>query len=208
MSGEHGWLFFQGWDGPLHVAVSATGAYIFLLVLLRLSGKRTISKMNAFDFAITVAFGSTLSTTILEKRVALLDGCLGLTMLVGLQFAVTWMTVHSKTFDHLIKHAPTALFFRGEYCADTMRKERVAKDEILSAVREYGLASMEDVEAVVLETDATFSVVRKSAKRSTSLSDVDGIPKPPGAEAPPPDPKTHPESRDGQWLKPAPADTE
>src|SRR4051812_43440534 len=128
MAGEHGWLFFQGWDRPLHVVVSAVGAYVFLLVLLRASGKRTISKMNAFDFAITVAFGSTLSTTGLDKDVALFDGCLALGMLVALQFAVTWLTVHSRVFDRVIKHTPTALFFRGEFKRDTMKKERVAED--------------------------------------------------------------------------------
>src|SRR4051812_39403251 len=121
MLGEHGWLFFQGWDGPLHIVVGAVGAYVFLLVLLRTSGKRTISKMNAFDFAITVAFGSMLSSTILDKWVSLLDGCLGLAMLVGLQYVVTWLTVHSKAFDRIIKHTPTALFFRGEFCKETMK---------------------------------------------------------------------------------------
>jgi uncharacterized membrane protein YcaP (DUF421 family) len=60
-------LFFESWTGMARVAVLAVCAYALLIFLLRITGKRTLSKMNAFDFVVTVALGSTLATILLSK---------------------------------------------------------------------------------------------------------------------------------------------
>jgi uncharacterized membrane protein YcaP (DUF421 family) len=67
-------MFFQSWSGLARVLVIGFCAYAGLLVMLRVSGKRTLSKMNAFDFVVTVAFGSTIGTILLSKDVALAEG--------------------------------------------------------------------------------------------------------------------------------------
>ncbi|WP_231362619.1 hypothetical protein [Thioalkalivibrio sp. ALMg9] len=67
-------MFFGGWDGLLRTLVVGVLAYVALIVFLRLSGKRTLSKMNAFDLVVTVALGSTLATVLLAKDVALAEG--------------------------------------------------------------------------------------------------------------------------------------
>ena len=69
-------MFFDGWSGPLRVLAVGTCAYAALVLLLRCSGKRTLSKMNAFDLVVTVALGSTLATVLLSKGVALAEGVL------------------------------------------------------------------------------------------------------------------------------------
>lgn len=68
-------MFFDGWTGLLRVLVVGTLAYAALVLLLRVSGKRTLSKMNAFDLVVTVALGSTLATVLLSRDVALAEGC-------------------------------------------------------------------------------------------------------------------------------------
>jgi uncharacterized membrane protein YcaP (DUF421 family) len=68
-------------------------AYVVLVVFLRLSGLRTLSKLNAFDLVVTVALGSTLATVLLTKDVALADGALAFALLIALQFVVTWSSV-------------------------------------------------------------------------------------------------------------------
>lgn len=69
-------MLFSGWENLLRTLVVGVLAYVSLVVFLRISGKRTLSKMNAFDLIVTVALGSTLATVLLSKDVALAEGAL------------------------------------------------------------------------------------------------------------------------------------
>ena len=161
-------MFFQGWNGLLRVAVVGTLAYFALILLLRLSGKRTLSKMNAFDFVVTVALGSTLATVLLSKDVALAEGITAFCVLIILQFIVTKLSLNSKTIENLVKAEPALLCFRGRFLEDALHQERVTKDEVRAAVRAQGIAALEETEAVVLETDGTFTVISATQENSTS----------------------------------------
>lgn len=155
-------MLFDNWMGLGRVLVVGPLAYIALIMLLRSSGNRTLSKMNAFDLVVTVALGSTLATVLLTEQVALAEGVLGFMVLIGLQFVMTWLSVRSNFVSQLIKGEPVLLVHRGEMLRASMKRHRVNESEILQAVREAGLAAMDGVEAVVLETDGTFSVVKTS----------------------------------------------
>ena len=78
-------MFFDDWFGLLRVMVVGVAAYAALVALLRASGKRTLAKLNAFDFVVTVALGSTLATVLLSKDVALAEGLRAFALLTGLQ---------------------------------------------------------------------------------------------------------------------------
>ena len=81
-------MFFDSWAELGRVTVVSVCAYAALVLLLRVSGKRTLSKMNAFDLVVTVALGSTFATVLLSKDVALAEGVLAFALLISLQFAV------------------------------------------------------------------------------------------------------------------------
>lgn len=169
--------FFNGWAGLWRTLVVGVLAYAALVLLLRISGKRTLSKMNAFDLIVTVALGSTLATVLLSKDVALAEGVLAFLVLAGLQYALTWLSVRSEKFHGLIKSEPALLLYRGRFLRSSLRRERVAEVEVRAAVRAQGVADIEGVEAVVLETDGTFSVIRKDEEaRTGSLANVSGYP--------------------------------
>lgn len=71
-------MFFEGWDSLVATTITGVSAYVALVAILRLSGKRTLAKMNAFDLVVTVALGSTLSTVFVSRQVPLADGVLAL----------------------------------------------------------------------------------------------------------------------------------
>lgn len=170
-------IFFDGWPKLGRALILAILAYGALVVLLRLSGKRTLSKMNVFDFVFVVALGSTLATTILSTDVTLADGVLALTALIGLQILLSWLCVQSHWLDRVINGEPTLLLYRGQFLYEAMRHERVTEEEVRAAVRNEGLTALDEVESIVLETDGTFSVVwRKVQGASSSLEDVPGHP--------------------------------
>ena len=174
-------MFFDNWMGLARVLIVGPLAYASLVALLRVSGNRTLSKMNAFDLIVTVALGSTLATVLLTEQVALAEGMLGFVVLIGLQFAMTWLSTRSRTVSRLIKAEPALLVHRGEMLPGAMRQQRVIEAEILQAVRETGLASLEDVEAMVLETDGSISVLKTAAPGATAMANVAGWPVQPPA---------------------------
>lgn len=166
------WLF-KGWESIFRAIFVGVLAYAGLLLFLRISGKRTLSKMNAFDLVVTVSLGSTLSTIIVSRQTGVADGLVSLGILVILQYSVAWISVRWNGFKKLIKSEPSLLFHQGRYLEETLRRERVAKDEVLSAVRSSGIARLDDVMAVVLETDGSFTVIQgENEARASSLQNV------------------------------------
>ncbi len=165
--------FFDSWFGLVRTLVIGVLAYVALVGLLRLSGKRTLTKLNAFDLVVTVALGSTLATVLLSKDVALAEGATALALLIGLQYLVTWSSVRVRWVRRLIRSEPTVLLHRGKLLEQAMRRERITEGEVLAAVRSAGVARIEAVEAVVLETDGSLSVMRSSKEGpATSLRDA------------------------------------
>lgn len=152
-------MFFHDWQGVLRVLVVGTLAYVALILMLRISGKRTLSKMNAFDLIVTVALGSTLATVLLSSDVPLTEGVLALALLIGLQYAITWLSVRSDRIQHVIKAEPTLLVRDGRLLPDAMKRQRVTREEIEAALRQSGRKQLEDVHAVILETDGTLAVI-------------------------------------------------
>ncbi|MEO8287055.1 MAG: YetF domain-containing protein [Chloroflexota bacterium] len=170
-------MFFNGWEGILRTVIVGALAYVCLVLLLRISGKRTLSKMNAFDFVVTVAFGSTLASILLSKDVSLAQGVTAMALLILLQYIVAWTSVRSKWFSELVKSQPVLLLYKGQFLKAALIRERVAQEEVLAAIRSQGISEVGAALAVVLETDGTFTVVqRDSSARASSLSDVSGLP--------------------------------
>ncbi|MFP5212910.1 MAG: DUF421 domain-containing protein [Acidobacteriota bacterium] len=155
-------MFFSDWGSLGRVALVGVLAYAALVLLLRISGKRTLSKMNAFDLVVTVAIGSTLATVLLSKSTTLADGIVAFGLLISMQFAVTWSSVRSTWVRQIVKAEPSLLFFRGEFLKKAMQAERVTDSELIAAARSQGFGTMNELEAIVLETDGTFSVISKS----------------------------------------------
>lgn len=169
-------ILFSGPQSLFRTLVIGVLAYVALVIFLRLSGRRTLSKMNAFDLIVTIALGSTLATVLLAKDVALADGILAFGLLVGLQFAITWSSVRVGWVRKFVTGEPVMLLRQGDLLPSALRHARVTEEEIRAAVRAAGLASLEEVEAVVLETDGSFSVIRKDeGSNRSSLVGVQGL---------------------------------
>lgn len=152
-------MLFDSWAGLGRTLLVGPLAYAALVLLLRVSGKRTLTKLNAFDLVVTVALGSTLATILLSKSVALAEGVVAFALLIGLQFAITWLSVRSPRFQGLIKAEPTLLVRDGRFLDGALRRERITREEVLAALRASGVADVSAVAAVVLETDGTISVL-------------------------------------------------
>ncbi len=157
-------MIIQSWEIVLTTILIGILAYISMIIILRVSGKRTLSKMNAFDLIVTVALGSALAATVVNQDVSLLEGMTAIAVLVALQYLIAWLSLHSAVFKELIKSKPQILYYKGEYYQKAMKKERILAQEIEQAVRSNGSVSMSQVLAVVLETDGTLSIIKNASE--------------------------------------------
>lgn len=160
------------WFDYISTAAVALGAYAWLIFVLRITGKRTLAKLNAFDFAITVAFGSALATIIIDENVGLFRGGLVLAMLALLQFLVTKGSQWSDVFRKSVRARPTLLVRNGEAYELALRHERLTLDELAEIIRTNGYGRIDDVGAVILETDGSFSVLGGNFEDFDLLYDV------------------------------------
>jgi uncharacterized membrane protein YcaP (DUF421 family) len=160
-------FLYDGPEGPLRTLIVGILAYGALVVTLRVSGKRTLSKMNAFDLVVTVALGPTLATILLSRDVPLADGVVAFLVLVALQFAITAGSKRVKAVARLAKSEPRALLYRGGILPDALRAERVLEAELQAALRQAGHTEYSSVDLVVLETDGSLSVVATVADESS-----------------------------------------
>ncbi|WP_214703160.1 MULTISPECIES: YetF domain-containing protein [unclassified Exiguobacterium] len=145
----------------IRIVLTGVGAYISIILMLRVSGKRTLAKMNAFDFIVTVALGSILATTLTSQQTSLIAGLTAFGTLVALQYILAKLSKRYSTVNKMIKSEPTLLFYRGDYLHEYLKRERILEMEVVQAIRASG-TPVDQVEAVVLETDGTFSVLKDS----------------------------------------------
>lgn len=162
-------MFYQDWEGIVRTLVVGVLAYAALVLVLRVSGNRTLSKLNAFDLVVTVALGSVLASILLSEGVALAEGVVAFLVLIGLQWAVAELSVRSRSFAKLVRSEPRLLVRDGDKLDRAMAQARVTDDEIDTVIRTSGYTDHSEVSAVILESDGSFSVVGTGDKASAPV---------------------------------------
>lgn len=152
-------MWFDSWSDILRIVIIGPAAYVTLVLVLRASGKRTLSQLNAFDFVVTVSLGSTLATILLSSDVAWADGFVALAVLAGLQFVVAGVSARWPRARAVVTSEPVVLVRDSALQHAEMRRNRLTESEILQAVRSSGCGDLAQVAAVVLETNGTMSVI-------------------------------------------------
>ena len=155
-------IWSTSWSDVGRIVITALVGYLVLLFYIRFYGKRVTSRMNNFDWIITVAVGSVFASMVVLKNVSMVNGLIALGLLLTLQFVLTYATSRWSWARSIILSSPRLLYYDDRFDHATMRAERVAKTEIMSAIRESGAGSLDEVLAVTLESDAELSVVKKS----------------------------------------------
>lgn len=166
-------IFFDSWESLIRTFIITILAYLALVIFLRVSGKRALSKMNAFDFIVTIALGSSMATVALNKNVALADGLLAFFLLLFLQLSITWLSVRVKQVKKLVTSQPILLLYKGELFQQTLKKERITMEEIYSVARKNGFADLSAIDAIILETTGDIVVISQlDSRKAPTLENV------------------------------------
>ena len=154
-------MWFDSWADLARVVIVGTAAYLGLMLVLRVSGKRTLSQLNAFDFIVTVALGSTLATILLSSDVSFVEGLVALALLAALQWIVAIVASRWPRARRAITSQPRVVLRDGRLDIDALAACRLAEADVRQAVRSSGSGDLGDIAVVVLETNGTLSVIRR-----------------------------------------------
>lgn len=159
-------MWFDSWLDIGRVLMVGAAAYVFLVVTLLLSGKRTLSQMNAFDFVVTVALGSTLATILLSADVSWTEGASALALLAALQLLVAWLSMKVTWFERTVTSRAVVIVSDGTLDRSAIAANRLTESQVMQAIRGGGYGDVALVGAVVLETNGKLSVISKESMGS------------------------------------------
>lgn len=154
-------FIIDSWQAVARVVFVGSLAFFALVLLIRASTKRSLAQLSAFDFVITVALGSAFGRILTATEVGLAEALTAFVLLISLQYIIAIIETRSPRFAYLVKASPTLVYYRGEFLRDAMRKDRVSEAELEGAVRQAGLGSWDEVEAIVFESGGDFAVIPK-----------------------------------------------
>lgn len=138
----------------------AIATYVFLLVVLRIAGKRTLSQTTTFDFVLLLIISETTQQAMVDSDHSVTNAFLLIITLVGMSIILSVLKQRYPKLDLLLEGAPLVLIDRGRLLKDRMAKCRVDETEILSAARStQGLAGLSQIEYAILERDGNISII-------------------------------------------------
>jgi len=162
-------------EEPIRLAFSVFATmvfYVHIVALMRISGKRSLADMTTFDFVTNVSLGSILPAAIVTRGIAFWTGLAVMTTLVALQWLVTWLASRSDAFQSLVANPPRLLYFDGNLQHRNLRRERISEQQLHSKIRERGYASLEELDAVILETSGVFALLPRGTRNAPLVAEV------------------------------------
>ncbi|WP_421976142.1 DUF421 domain-containing protein [Roseivirga seohaensis] len=165
------WLYSSS-SSILITVLSTVGIYLAVLIITRLNGLRTFAKMSSFDFAITIAIGSVIASTLISQQNSLVKGIVALTVLVVLQAAVAKLRKKSNVFENAVTNTPVLLMSGSEILWHNLKANRVTEADLYAKLREANVYDMRQVLAVVLETTGDISVLHSEDQDMQLDSDL------------------------------------
>lgn len=144
---------------PLVIVLRCLIIYLFLLVALRLTGKRQLGQFTPFDFVILLIVSNAVQNAMIGPDTSLIGGLIGAATLFALNYAFAVLSYRFNLFGRELQGVPTLLVNDGHILSANLERERIDPDDVLMAMREHGVADLSKVKQAVLETDGTISVV-------------------------------------------------
>ncbi|MDG4949304.1 DUF421 domain-containing protein [Weeksellaceae bacterium KMM 9724] len=154
----------------LIIISSVFAIFAIMILFTRIFGLRTFAKMSSIDFASTIAIGSILASTILNKNQSLEQGALALFCIITLQTIFSFLVRKSKLFKKLLTNKPQFLMLDGEIIDENLKKCNVSLDDLLGKLREANVKQMKNVKAVVFESTGDISVLH--GNDNTEIDDI------------------------------------
>ena len=151
------------------LVVRAGVVYLFLLVLLRISGKRQVGQLAPFDLVLLLVLSNAVQNSMNGGDNSLVGGLIIAATLVGLNYAVSYATFRSKKVEGLVEGRPQVIIHNGQVFEDVMKDAKLTHHELNAALRRTGCSCVEEVQAAILENNGSISVVMRGRSASSGI---------------------------------------
>lgn len=152
-------LDVSGWS----IVARTLVVYLALLAALRLAGKREMGQMTPFDLVVILLIANAVQNAMVGPDTSLTGGLIAAAVLIAANYGVAILRQRSPWVRRTVEGSPALLINDGKFVAENLRREGIDEDEVLMAIREHGIASVQDVRMAVLETDGSISIVPADA---------------------------------------------
>ncbi|MGJ8665795.1 MAG: DUF421 domain-containing protein [Patiriisocius sp.] len=157
-------------NSALITILSVLGIFAAIIFIIRIFGLRTLAKMSSFDFASTIAVGSILASTIINKDQSIIKGALALASIIGFQTLFSFLVRKNDWFKKMFTNKPQLLMKDGEIFYENLKSCNVGVSDLMAKLREANVHKLEEVQAVVFESTGDISVLH-----SSDIKDIDSI---------------------------------
>jgi uncharacterized membrane protein YcaP (DUF421 family) len=152
-------FIFDGWEPVYRILLVGSTGFFAMVFLAQISSRRTLAKMNQYDFIMTVAWGASFGRVLTAREVSIVEALTAFSLLVALQFILSFFQKHSSSFSKIITADPLLLFYQGEFMNERMARENITKENLEAAIRLKGFSSFDEVGCIVMENNGRFSVI-------------------------------------------------
>lgn len=159
----------------IEILCRAALAVAAIILFTRLNGLRSFSKMSSFDFALTIALGSVLASTILDRSMEIWVGLAAMAAIYLVQAAISLLRVHVGVVRRSVDNSPLLLVRHGKILPDNLNKGRITETDLFTHLRKADCLSLDQVAAVVLETTGDISVLKMRDGSSLDPRILDGV---------------------------------
>jgi len=146
--------------------IRAAAIYLFLLLVFRIAGQRSISQITTFDFVLLLVIGEATQNALVGEDFSITNAFLVILTLIGLDILLAAFKENSKRADKILDGTPLIIVDEGKVLHDRMSKERVDESDIMAAAREmHGLERLDQIKYAVLERGGSISIVPRAGAR-------------------------------------------
>ena len=142
----------------LEKVVRSIAVYLFLVMALRLGGKRELAQLNSFDLVVLLLLSNTVQNAIIGNDDSLLGGLIGATVLLVTNYVVVRLGFRHPAVARTLEGTPTLLVDNGTTLDRNLRRYLISKEELTAVIRRQGARDLTDVETAVLEANGTLTV--------------------------------------------------
>jgi len=155
-------------SGYLKIALSSSAVYIFIIIAIRLFGKKELAQLSIIDLVFILLISNAVQNAMVGSDSSLSGGLVAASTLFIINYLFKYLLYRFPKLGIAVQGVELMLIYKGQLNVANMNKARITREEILEAVREHGVSEIREVDLAVLETDGNISIISNEYKTRTT----------------------------------------
>jgi uncharacterized membrane protein YcaP (DUF421 family) len=154
-------------EGYLKIALTSLAVYLFIIVAIRLFGKKELAQLSVIDLVFILLISNSVQNAMVGSDSSLSGGLVAATTLFMVNYLFKFLLYRFPKFSAVVQGTDLMLIYKGQLHVANLAKARITQQELLEAVREHGVSEIREVDLAVLEVDGNISIISNEYKHRT-----------------------------------------